>query len=587
MMKNIYPTDKIVRVILAFFLLYFSGLELNGYFLAAAALLLSAVSNFCPLYKALGVNDKYAQTNKFLNSLPKNNPEPVFIFSNQGKLIFQNQASLDILPTIKDFYTLFQANPREIINAQSKLSTKYKYNEKIYMLEAVGLAQEDYILTYGFNITGIEKSREALKIQRVTDSLTQLGNTEKLLEDVEKIQDHTLSLIIFDVIKFSQINGFFGHEKGDDFLVQFALQILEFKETLKILVSAYRLRGNTFALLLDFADSKNSERDLELTQIKQKLLEKFNNFKLQINNLSATTDIRMGIASEKCLLHVDANALLGNTETALSEAKIQNKPFIYFCDISDINERYAKNLQWADKLYGIFNDKSDAQIKAYYQPIYNLHTKKIEKFEALVRIQDQDKLISPFVFLDVAKQINYLPKITQEVLHQATNTFKNTPYEFSINITTQDLAKEHFLANIAAKLAQAGIQNSSVVLEILEDEDIYEFSETINEFKKLGFKIAIDDFGVGYSNFKKLQLLRADYIKIDASLVKNIATNPKDLEIIRSICSYAKAIDVKTIAEFVANKEIFELVKTSGVDYVQGYYISEPKPSIEVVFDAQ
>lgn len=586
-MKNIYPIDKIVRVILAFFLLYLSGFELNGYFLAAVALLLSAVSNFCPLYKTLGINDKYAQSNKFLNSLPKNNPEPVFIFSNKGKLLFQNQASIDILPTIKDFYTLFQANPREIINAQSKLSTKYKYNEKIYMLEAVGLAQEDYILTYGFNITGIEKSREALKIQRVTDSLTQLGNTEKLLEDIEKIKDHTLSLIIFDVIKFSQINGFFGHQKGDDFLVQFALQILEFKDTLKILVSAYRLRGNTFALLLDFADSKNSERDLELTQIKQKLLEKFNNFKLQTNNLSATTDIRMGIASEKCLLHVDANALLGNTETALSEAKIQNKPFVYFCDISDINERYAKNLQWADKLYGMFNDKSDAKIKAYYQPIYNLHTKKIEKFEALVRIQDQDKLISPFVFLDIAKQINYLPKITQEVLRQATNTFKNTPYEFSINITTQDLAKEHFLADIAAKLAQAGIQNSSVVLEILEDEDIYEFSEAINEFKKLGFKIAIDDFGVGYSNFKKLQLLRADYIKIDASLVKNIASNPKDLEIIRSICSYAKAIDVKTIAEFVANKEIFELVKTSGVDYVQGYYIGEPKPNIEVVFDAQ
>ncbi len=114
---------------------------------------------------------------------------------------------------------------------------------------------------------------------------------------------------------------------------------------------------------------------------------------------------------------------------------------------------------------------------------------------------------------------------------------------------------------------------------------MYEYIDTISELKSKGFKLAIDDFGTGYSNFQKLQQLHVDYIKIDGSLVKNIAKNPNDLKIIQSICNYANAIGVKTIAEFVADKEIYELIKSSGVDYAQGYYIGEPNPNIEVDFN--
>jgi len=583
-MNNMYPIDRMIRTILGVIFLYFSHFEFGVYLMLSFIFFATSLIEFCPIYRVFNINKKLTIKNKFLTNLPKHNPEPVFIFSSDGSLIFQNDSSLKILPMINNFNALSSKNPKDVIQNDEKLHITYKQKNKVYMVEVISHKKDAYILAYGFDITDIEKSKEKIKKQRVTDTLTSLGNREKLKEDISKNEKNNISLLIFDIVKFSQINGFFGHEQGDKFLCTIASSLDKFSQSLDIKSSSYRLRGNTFALLFDFANL--NKREIALEEIKQTLFSKFSNLTMNVNNFSVTTDIKIGIASiYECEKKDISYALLNNAETALSEAKKDNLKFLYFKDICDINDRYKENLQWASKLNDIQNKKIDAKIKAYFQPIYNLHTNKIEKYEALVRIEENDEVIPPFKFLDIAKQINFLPKITKEVGSQAIEMFKNTNYEFSLNLTIQDLADDSFIDWLSSKIKENGFKTSSVVLEILEDEDIYEFANVINEFKNRGFKLAIDDFGVGYSNFKKLQLLNVDYIKIDGSLVKNIAKNPKDLSIINSICSYAKAIDVKTIAEFVADKEIYELIKKTNVDYVQGYYISAPKADIEVEFD--
>jgi len=524
-------------------------------------------------------NDK---ENILLTKLPKSNPEPVFIFSSNGTLNFQNEASKNILPKLQKFDDLSQKNPKSIIENEEKFNTKYKYKDKTYIIEYIGVKDESYILAYGFNITDIIKSKDKLKKQIITDALTGLGNRTKLLEDIDKFNIDELSLLVFDVVKFSQINSFFGHQKGDKFLKQFSLEIENFSINLKYTSYCYRLRGNTFALLVDFKNIKPLIED-----IINSLFTLFENMTLKVNDISTKVSIKVGIAS-KCHKEGEkfiCTSLLNNAETALSEAKKDGLPYLDFKDIENINDRYKENMKWVNRLHNIFSEKPKVTLKAYFQPIYNLQTKKIEKFEALVRIEDGKEVISPFKFLDIAKQINYLPKITNEVLTQALSTFKNTPYEFSLNITTQDLKDKKFLDNLCEKIKNNDFNISSVVLEILEDEDMYEYIGTISKLKAKGFKLAIDDFGTGYSNFQKLQQLNVDYIKIDGSLVKNIAKNPKDLKIIQSICNYANAIGVKTIAEFVADSEIYELVKSSGVDYVQGYFIGEPNPNVGVSFN--
>jgi len=581
-LNNLYIYDRIARVIFAVILVYFSGIGFNMYIIVGFMLLSTAAVGYCPIYRLININMSFERKNRLLTKLPKSNPEPVFVFSSKGNLNFQNESSKEILPELKNFKDLSQEDPKQVILNGKKANIKYRYKDKIYMIMYIGVKNDSYILAYGFNITDIEKSKEDLKQQTITDKLTGLGNRTKLLQDVDNLERDELSLLVFDVIKFSQINSFFGHKKGDEFLKQFALEIKSFVKSLRYDSFAYRLRGNTFALLIDFKDNENY-----IEEIRDALFTLFENITLKVNDINTNVDIRVGVAS-KCMKEGEkflCTSLLNNAETALSEAKKETLAYLHFKDIKNINDRYKENIEWVDKLHNLFSNEPKATLKAYFQPIYNLSTKKIEKFEALVRIEDGKDIISPFKFLDIAKQINFLPKITDAVLTQSLQTFKDTSFEFSVNITTQDLKNRDFLDSLCKKIESSGVDISSIVLEILEDEDMYEYIDTIKELKEKGFKLAIDDFGTGYSNFQKLQQLNVDYIKIDGSLVKNIVKNPKDLKIIISICNYAKAIGVKTIAEFVADSDIYELIKESGVDYAQGYFIGQPNPNIEVEFD--
>ena len=582
-MNNLHILDRYIRIAIAVGLLFFAGIGFNMYFIMALFLFLTASFGYCPIYKVANINTKLEEKNKFLTQLPKHNPEPVFIFSQSGNLLYQNEASKKILPELKDFKNISSKDTKSIIEQGQRVNKKYAYKDTTYLIEAIGIKNQSYIVAYGFNITDIIKSKNALQQQTITDALTNLGNRTKLLQDIEKIANNQLSLFVFDVIKFSQINSFFGHKKGDDFLKQFATEIRSFGQSLKFQTDVYRLRGNTFALLIDFETSQSEDFTEEINHA---LFELFKNIKIEVGSIKTHIEIRVGIAS-KCT-QKDENfictSVLNNAETALSEAKKDLLPYLDFKDIQNINDRYKDNIIWANKLRGIFDGKGDSKLVAYFQPIYNIKNEKIGKFEALVRIVDKDKVNSPFLFLDVAKQINFLTKITREVLLQSLEAFKDTNFEFSLNLTTQDLKDKKHLESLWEELSQSGIKTSSVVLEILEDEDMYEYTQIIADLKSKGFKLAIDDFGTGYSNFQKLQQLNVDYLKIDGSLVKNIAKDPKNLKILQSICHYAQTIGVKTIAEFVADEDIYALVKQSGVDYAQGYFIGEPNPTLKTEF---
>jgi diguanylate cyclase (GGDEF)-like protein len=579
-MYNLHKYEKFIRATLGLTLIFLAQGIFNPISILGVIMITTAITGHCPLYKLLHVNDDLALKNEFLLHLPQNNPEPVFVFCPRGNIIFQNQAAKEILPEIISFKDVSPKSPNELIKNAKNIASKLTYKDKTYLIKARGIKEKKYILAYGFNITDIQKSKDALKLQTITDPLTNLGNRAKLIQDIQGQKGQSkLVLILIDLAKFSQINSFFGHEKGDEFLKTVAKTLENFQKNSLHVSSIYRLRGNTFALLLNFGKTKDEDINKIQLMHKDKIFELFESFKIEFDELSTNTQINVALAKSNDK-EGEAN-LLNHAETALSEAKKGSLKFLCYSDISNINERYKQNLHWAGKLYEIFHGNAKAKIVAYFQPIYNLQTQKIEKYESLVRIIDGSEVISPFHFLDIAKQINFLPKITKEVFKQALEKFQNTSYEFSINITTQDLLDKDFGNYMARELEKKGLSPASVVLEILEDEDMYEHISAVQNLKEAGFKIAVDDFGTGYSNFQKLQQLQLDYIKIDGSLIKNIASNNKDYSIVNSICNYAKTIGVKTIAEFVASEEILKNVKNLQIDYAQGYHIGEPSPSLK------
>jgi EAL domain-containing protein (putative c-di-GMP-specific phosphodiesterase class I) len=241
------------------------------------------------------------------------------------------------------------------------------------------------------------------------------------------------------------------------------------------------------------------------------------------------------------------------------------------------NEDYAYNMEWIKRIKEAIEED---RIVCYYQPIFNNATQQINKYESLVRIIDRDgQPISPFFFLEIAKKAKLYEQISKIIIDKTLETFKKVPdMEFSLNLTVDDILSEKITNYIYQRL-ESYPNPSRVVFEITESQEVSDY-KIINKFikyvKQYNVKIAIDDFGSGYANFEHILNIDADYIKIDGSLIKNIDTDKNAYIITEAIINFSKKLGRKTIAEFIHNKAIFNIVKELGADYSQGFYLGVP-----------
>jgi EAL domain-containing protein (putative c-di-GMP-specific phosphodiesterase class I) len=228
------------------------------------------------------------------------------------------------------------------------------------------------------------------------------------------------------------------------------------------------------------------------------------------------------------------------------------------------------------------NDK----VLLYYQPIFNNKTGKIEKYEVLFRIEDKDgNIILPGEVLPVIKETKYYRYLTERIITKALEKLKTyKDVVFSINISYEDIADEYIKNEVILKKCSYGGFKNRLAFEILESESIKDF-EKVREFfeniRKCNVKLAIDDFGSGYSNFLYLAELKPDYLKIDGSLIRDIHEKEELKKIVETINSCAHSLGIKTVAEFVHNEEVLKVVKELGIDYSQGFYLGKPSPEIK------
>ncbi|MDY3200248.1 MAG: EAL domain-containing protein [Arcobacter sp.] len=408
----------------------------------------------------------------------------------------------------------------------------------------------------------IHKSEELEKSLR-EDFLTKEGNRFKLLEDIKKSKRPSLALL--DINRFGEINDFYGYDIGDEVL---RIVAKTFRKFIGNKYSLYRIYSDEFAILAD-----NEDKEHFIRFIKQ-ISDSLSLNPLKIKGKEIYIQISYSISfEEKDTLKKTANMIKKYAKT--------NKDVVIYDKNLEIEKIYEKNIMWTTKLKKAFENDN---IVPYYQAIFNIKTNKIEKYEALVRLIDEDGIaISPYYFLDIAKKSKQYLKLTKRVIKKSFEYFKDKNFEFSINLTLEDIKSKSISTYILDMLVEYNIA-SKVVFEIVESEGIEDFVEVnsfIDKVRELGCQIAIDDFGSGYSNFEYLIKLNADYIKIDGSLIKDILINKNSEEIVITLVDFARRQGLKTIAEFVSNKDIFEKVKDLGIDYAQGYYISEPKIKID------
>ena len=267
-----------------------------------------------------------------------------------------------------------------------------------------------------------------------------------------------------------------------------------------------------------------------------------------------------------------------NADMALRRAKAVRKKYVIYDESMDIPKEFEQNIRWTQKLkYAIKEDR----IIPFFQPILNNHNGRIEKYECLVRMRDLDgKIIPPYYFLAVAKKARLYRYITTIMIDKSFQFFEKTGYEFSINLSLEDILDDKTSNYILSRVRQNRKLAKQVVFELLETENMQNYDQVktfVGLLKDAGCKIAIDDFGTGYSNFSNLIQLRVDYIKIDSSLIRSLDEDKSSQIIIKTIASFARELGLETISECVHNKSVYEKSIELGIDYSQGYYFGEPK----------
>ena len=467
----------------------------------------------------------------------------------------------------------------EILDAKSvkKVLIKRAQQNFIFDINAKLLSREnnEYVINMT-DITSLENykeqlefSHERLNFQLHTDELTQLPNRLSLTEKI--LEQPVTSLVFVNIDGFKEINDFYGVQTGDKVLCDFANLLLQLTQQRDYTI--YRLAGDEFAIYVPYEYKRDSVIAFIATMLTHIISYDFYDIsnKRKIN-LTATAGI---------VIRSQNSSAMVNADIALKTAKKQKKPFMTYQEAQATKDEFGANLEWANKLKIAFeNDR----IVPYFQPIYNNKTNKIEKYESLVRlIDEEDKPVAPFFFLDVAKRSHQYFQLTETMLRKTFEYFKNYDYEFSINLCESDLA-DFAMNSYIMELLEHYQFGSRVVFEIVETENISDYKlvkEFIKRVKGYGAKIAIDDFGSGFSNFQHISELDLDYLKIDGSLIQNILIDPHRLAIVETIASFAKRLGIKTIAEFVDSQEVQDKIVELGIDYTQGYFISPPKASVE------
>ena len=396
------------------------------------------------------------------------------------------------------------------------------------------------------------------KIEKLAyfDQLTSLPNRQKILLDIN--EKSPTACVIFNIDEFKEINDFFGTTNGDKILQEIANWFLN------IDFESYRINGDEFAIL--YYDDISIE-DLKSTI--ENLLSLFEKELFHIEDELIHVQFSVGIAKVK-------DNLLTKADIAVHSAKENKIRISIYEENANIEQKFKKNIAIAAAIREALLEN---RIICFYQPIVDLKTNTIAKYETLVRMIDKNnQIIPPLDFLRIAKKTKLYSYITKEVIRQACKTFENRKEYFSINLSIDDIKDASTVQEIINTIIKTKTA-SRIIFEILESEGIENYDEVVNfitQIKALGAKIAIDDFGTGYSNFEHILKLNVDFIKIDGTLIKNVVHNEKHKIIVETIVDFAKKIKAKTIAEFVSDEAIYLTIKEIGVDFSQGYYTGKP-----------
>jgi diguanylate cyclase (GGDEF)-like protein len=400
--------------------------------------------------------------------------------------------------------------------------------------------------------------------QAFYDKLTALPNRESLIKRLSSSLGKMIVLINID--DFTTINDFYGHEVGDTVLkrLAFILQDVTKEENAEV----FKLPSDEFAIIVEMSPAKQ-------VTMEERIKHYIHSIEKEDFLVSNGHYAHVSVTIAAALINENKTGLV-NADMALKLAKKASLDYMIFNEDLQLARQYEENIKMANN---IKNALSKDRIVPYFQPIFDLKTGKIDKYEALVRLIEEDEsILTPYFFLETSHKIKLYPHITKTMIEKTFAHFKRTGMNFSINLSFDDILNKKTSEFLFQKIEESGIasQLTIEILETLENDNDIAVNQFIQRVYESGAIIAIDDFGSGFANFQHMTTMRSDIMKIDGSLIKNIATDKNARLIVETIIIFAQKLNKKIIAEFVHSKEVYDIVKELGIDYAQGYYLGKP-----------
>ena len=392
-------------------------------------------------------------------------------------------------------------------------------------------------------------------------TIIKLPNRREFLKDNSEKKFNKLA--IFDISGFGNINHYYGYEIGEKILELISQRLQGKFQDSKI----YYLGADIFAV----TSPKEVIKDRFIQSIKS-IIWYFGYSPIEVDEHKIYIPLKAGVA-------INYPELLMSAEFALKQSKnLKHNLVIYDSEEHHICQPNAQSIEqdiyWESEI--IQAVKKD-RFEVYAQSINSLNSKK---YEVLVRMRNsKDEIVSPYFFINRAKKINLYAEITKKVIQKSFEFFENKKVEFSINLSIGDILDKEVVDFLIQKIYEYQI-SEYLTIEITESEGVENIEELVSFIKiikNFGVKIAIDDFGTGYSNFSYLVKLQADFIKLDGSIIQEINKSKTAKAVVEAIVFFASKVGIKTVAEFVSTKEIYETCKEINIDYFQGYWFDEPK----------
>ena len=527
----------------------------------------------------------------------------IWVTDAEGRFTYLNNAAHDIFGLApKDLigrcFFNFEADSSHISNRRFLAALRKQGEVKNYVTHVVTAAGDDRWIGINARICHDENSEilgirgtarditeQHLATARIEhlamhDSLTDLPNRHSLQRCIESaMQANGVGALLFiDIDHFKYVNDNFGHKTGDQMIIGVGSLLRDMMRARS--GELYRLGGDEFAIHLPETLRK------EAVDTAEQALDAIRRYRFPASEHRMISNISASIGIALYPFHgSDLHSLLSNVDIAMYQAKdLGRNRYMLFDQASDNLRSTHKRIHWAKKLRDALDED---RLVLFAQPVVRLRDLRPVHHEVLVRIKDENgKLILPGNFIELAESLGIIQEIDMRVVEKLLEFMRENQQlgkkvRYFVNLSRVSISDERWIKRFVSLLRGSSIEPSQLVFEITETAAMSEIDVTLTfiaRLKEMGCRFALDDFGAGFSSFYYLKRFQVDYLKIDGSFIRDLATDEGSRLFVRALNDVARGLKKQVIAEWVETPEALKLLLEMGAQFGQGYLFRKPIP---------